>query len=183
MQYLSAWGSIFFAFLQIGLLGFGGGPGSVGVIQAVTVDTYRWLTPQEFAQGVAVGNSLPGPLLTKMAAWIGYRVGGAGGAVAALLGVVLPSALLMLALFALIDRYRTNPYVAGALQGIRPVVAVLLLLLVWELLPRQAPHPQQVLSAALGVAALLALTVARVPAVAVVVGGMVAGALLLRPGS
>lgn len=178
---LGLWATLFWGFFQIGLLGFGGGPGSVGVIQAVAVDTYHWMTPAAFAEAVAVGNSLPGPLLTKMAGWIGYRVGGPGGVVAALVGVVLPSLALMLGLFALIRRYQSNPFVAGALAGIRPVVGVLLLLLVWQLVPRTSATLHLVLTGALAAAAFFALTILKVPAVAVVVGGMVLGALLLRP--
>lgn len=178
---LALWANIFWGFFQVGLLGFGGGPGSVGVIQAVAVDTYHWFTPTQFAEAVAVGNSLPGPLLTKMAGWIGYRVGGVGGIVAAILGTILPSLFLMLGLFSLIRRYQSNPFVAGALAGIRPVVAVLLALLVWELVPRHGAMAHLMTFFALGGAALVALTVLRVPAVAVVVGGMVMGALLLRP--
>jgi chromate transporter len=64
---LVLWANLFWGFFQVGVLGFGGGPGSVGIIQAVTVESYRWLTPDEFAQVLAVGNSLPGPLATKMA--------------------------------------------------------------------------------------------------------------------
>jgi chromate transporter len=180
-QALSVWTSLFWGFFQVGLLGFGGGPGSVGVIQAVAVDAYHWFTPTQFAEAVAVGNSLPGPLLTKMAGWIGYRIGGVGGVVAAVLGVILPSLVLMLGLFALIRRYQSNPVVAGALSGIRPVVAVLLLLLIWELVPRHAQVGQAAMFAAFAAAALIALTILRVPAVAVVVGGIVAGALLMRP--
>lgn len=181
MAAVGQWAVLFWGFFQIGILGFGGGPGSVGVIQAVTVDTYHWLTPGAFAEAVAVGNALPGPLLTKMAGWIGYRVGGPVGVVAAVLGTILPSLVLMLGLFALIRRYQSNPFVAGAITGIKPVVAVLLLLLIWQLVPRSGETAQLILTAAFAAAAFVALAILQVPAVAVVVGGLVLGALLLRP--
>lgn len=178
----AVWGALFWGFFQVGILGFGGGPGSVGIIQAITVDTYHWFTPTQFGEALAVGNSLPGPLATKMAGWIGYRVGGIGGIVAAILGVILPSLLLMLLAFGLIQRYQKNPFVAGALTGIRPVVGALLLLLVWQLAPHTGPIAHAALYVAFGVVALVALYVLRVPAVWVVLGGMAAGALLMRPG-
>jgi chromate transporter len=178
---VALWASIFWGFFQIGLLGFGGGPGSVGVIQAVAVDTYHWMTPAAFAEAVAVGNALPGPLLTKMAGWIGYRVGGPGGVVAALAGTILPSLALMLGGFALIKRYQSNAFVAGALTGIKPVVAVLLLLLVWQIVPHGGAVGQLAMIVAFAAAAFVALAVLNVPAVAVVLGGLVLGALLLRP--
>jgi chromate transporter len=183
LERIALWGSLFWGFFQVGILGFGGGPGSVGIIQAVTVDTNHWLTPDQFGAALAVGNSLPGPLATKMAAWIGYRVGGWGGLVAGVLGLILPSMVLMLAAFALIQRYQRNPFVAGALAGIRPVVGALLLLLVWELVPHTGPIGHVALYAGVGLAALAALYVLRIPAVWVVLGGMAVGALLMRPGA
>lgn len=175
------WGALFWGFFQVGILGFGGGPGSVGIIQAVTVDTYHWFTPAQFGEALAVGNSLPGPLATKMAAWIGYRVGGVGGLVAGVLGIILPSLILMLVAFGLIQRYQRNPFVAGALSGIRPVVGALLILLVWQLTPHTGPLGHTLLYIALGVLALFALYILRIPAVWVVLGGMALGALLMRP--
>lgn len=176
------WGALFWGFFQVGILGFGGGPGSVGIIQAVTVDTYHWFTPAQFGEALAVGNSLPGPLATKMAAWIGYRVGGIGGLVAGVLGIILPSLVLMLVAFGLIQRYQRNPFVAGALAGIRPVVGALLLLLVWQLTPHTGPLAHTAFYVVLGLAALFALYALRIPAIWVVVGGMAVGALLMRPG-
>jgi chromate transporter len=87
----------------------------------------------------------------------------------------------MLGLFTLIARYKSNPFVVGALNGIKPVVVVLLLLLVWQLVPRSAPVFTLALTALFAVAAFVALAILQVPAVAVVIGGILLGALLLRP--
>lgn len=171
--------AIFWSFCKVGLLGYGGGPGSVGLIQAEVVGTRHWMTPDQFAQVLAVGNALPGPLATKLAAWVGFRQAGLVGAVAGLAGVMVPSAVLILAAFDLINRYRQVSWVRGALTGVTPAVAALLVVLVLQLLPR--PNHAALPAYGVGMAAFLALTVLRVPAVWVVLGALAVGGLFMRP--
>ena len=109
---MQTWIGLFWGFFKVGILGYGGGPGSIGLIQVVTVDGNHWMTNQQFAEMLAVGNALPGPIATKLAASIGYQVGGPMGAVAALLGVIVPSLVLMLGLYRVLMIYRSNPYIA-----------------------------------------------------------------------
>ena len=68
--------NIFIAFFRSGMLGFGGGPSSIPLIHKEVVSTFKWMTDDEFSNVVALGNTLPGPINTKMAGYIGYRVGG-----------------------------------------------------------------------------------------------------------
>ncbi|RKJ34138.1 chromate transporter, partial [Butyricicoccus sp. 1XD8-22] len=72
---------IFLAFFYPGILGYGGGPATIPLIEHEVVENYGWMTTSEFSEVLALGNSLPGPIATKMAGFIGYEVGGVLGVV------------------------------------------------------------------------------------------------------
>ena len=90
--------SIFLAFFIPGILGYGGGPASIPLVEKEVVDRYSWMTTQEFGEVLALGNALPGPIATKMAGYIGYMEGGILGAFVGLFASVAPSLILMIAL-------------------------------------------------------------------------------------
>lgn len=123
------------SFAKLGSVGFGGGPAMIPLVQAEVVDHRGWLSNQEFVDVLAAGNALPGPISTKMAVYIGYQTGGALGAAAGLLGILLPSTILMLMLAALLTRYSDHPRVNGALSAMRPVVIAMLAWVVIQLAP------------------------------------------------
>ena len=105
--------NIFIAFFRSGMLGFGGGPSSIPLIHKEVVSTFKWMTDDEFSNIVALGNTLPGPINTKMAGYIGYRVGGMIGLLVALIAGVLPTVLLMLALLTSFNQFKDNPEYKG----------------------------------------------------------------------
>ena len=117
------------AFGRVGLLGFGGGPSFIPLVQR-EVDRAGWLTREGFLDAFAFGNALPGPIATKIAGYVGYRVAGWTGAAAALLGLTLPTIVMMVALATLYAEHREVAWVEGALTGLRPVVIALLILTV-----------------------------------------------------
>ncbi|NLI92740.1 MAG: chromate transporter [Peptococcaceae bacterium] len=114
------------AFARASNLGFGGGPAVVPLIQKEAVDRYEWMTCEEFADALAVGNSLPGPIATKLASYIGYKVAGWTGALLALIGTILPTLLITVFLGDIIMKYANTPAVSAMLQAVRPVVVVLI---------------------------------------------------------
>ena len=77
--------NIFIAFFRSGMLGFGGGPSSIPLVHKEVVGTFKWMNDDEFSDVLALGNTLPGPINTKMAGYIGYRVGGIMGLIVALI--------------------------------------------------------------------------------------------------
>ncbi len=99
---------IFLAFFIPGIIAYGGGPAAIPLIEYEVVHRYGWLTRVEFGEALAFGNVLPGPIATKMAAYIGYEVGGITGGIVALLATVVPSLLLMIALLSILYRYRDS---------------------------------------------------------------------------
>lgn len=117
---------IFLAFFIPGIVGYGGGPASIPLIQNEVVDRYGWVTMEEFGELLVLGNTLPGPIATKMAGYIGYEVGGPLGAFIALMATVAPSLLAMIFLLGLLQRFKDSPKVKRMTALIRPTIAVLL---------------------------------------------------------
>jgi chromate transporter len=86
-----------------------------------------WITPDEFADEVAVGNAIPGPIAPQVSAYVGYKLAGVQGAVSAALGTVLPTTLLMLVLIVFFFGIKDSGPAKAMLQAVRPVVVGLLL--------------------------------------------------------
>lgn len=127
---------IFIAFFRSGLLGFGGGPSAIPLVQKEVVDTYQMMTNEEFTDVLAIGNTLPGPIATKMAGYIGYRVGGWLGLINALIASVLPTVLLMIFLLATLKQFKDFHFVKGMTNGVVPVVTVMMGVLTWDFLKK-----------------------------------------------
>lgn len=125
--------TIFLSFLKVGLFGYGGGPSMVPLLQEEVVDVHGWLTNIEFIDVLAMGNSLPGPIITKLAVFIGYKEASWLGALAGVLGVSLPGVVGILALGVLFLKYKDHPRVQGLFYGIRPVIIAMLAALVYSL--------------------------------------------------
>lgn len=122
---------LFMAFFRVGMLGYGGGPASIPLIQKEAVETYKWMNDEEFSDILAIGNTLPGPIATKMAGYIGYRVAGVTGLINAIAASIVPTVVLMIALLVSLASFREYAWVQGMTQGVMPVVAVMLGVLTW----------------------------------------------------
>jgi chromate transporter len=116
---------IFLVFTRVALFSWGGGPASLALMQRETTGQ-GWVTPPEFADAVAVGNALPGPIAPQVSAFVGYKLAGMPGAVAAAGGTVLPTTVLMLIMVALFFGIKDSPTVQAMLKAVRPVVVGLL---------------------------------------------------------
>ncbi|MED1800479.1 chromate transporter [Brevibacillus porteri] len=127
---------LFLAFFRIGIFGFGGGPTMVPLFYTECVKKYKWVTDEDFSDNLALGNALPGPIATKLAAFIGYRVKGWKGALVANIAVVMPIVLVMIGLLQVIYQWKDAPGVYGMIQAIGPVIAVMTGVLTWEFLSK-----------------------------------------------
>lgn len=123
---------IFWLFTRVAFLSWGGGPASLALMQRETV-AVGWITPDEFADAVAVGNSLPGPIAPQVSAFIGYKLAGFWGAVAGAVGTVGPTTLLMLAAIAYFYQIKDSPTLKAMLTAVRPVVVGFLLWTAYDL--------------------------------------------------
>lgn len=127
---------LFLAFFRVGMLGYGGGPSSIPLVHKEVVDKYKWMNDDEFADVLALGNTLPGPIATKMAGYIGYRVGGILGLINATLSTILPTIVLMIVLLTTISSIKDYPWVQGMTAAVVPVVGVMLATLTWDFLKK-----------------------------------------------
>jgi len=166
------------AFSRVGILGFGGGPSFVPLIQIEVVEKFHWLTHEEFADLFAFGNTLPGPIATKLAGVIGFRIAGIAGATVGLVSIVLPSILAMLLLGGIYWRFRHAPWLEGMLRGARPVVIALLVALLVDLVPGSLPSAPTWLI--FGVS-FIAIQYLHIHPGIVIVAALVLGATALRP--
>ncbi|MET1248677.1 chromate transporter [Sporolactobacillus sp. STCC-11] len=117
---------LFLAFFIPAILGYGGGPASIPLVENEVVGHYHWMSVSEFSNILAFGNALPGPIATKMAGYIGYDVAGIAGSVVAMVATVAPSLILLIALLHLLERFKDSPKVKWLTLLIRPIIVVML---------------------------------------------------------
>ena len=111
--------------IKIGCIGFGGPSGQIAILHRETVEERRWIGEEEFARALKFCMLLPGPEAQQLATWIGWRLHGIRGGIAAGALFVLPAALLLWALGLLYVMGRDLPAVHGFFDGIKPVVVAL----------------------------------------------------------
>lgn len=124
--------NLFLGFFRIGILGYGGGPTMIPLVHAEAVQKYGWMTDEEFTDVLAMGNALPGPIATKMAGYIGYKVRGAAGATVAIAAMVLPVLIAMILLLGLIYKLKDSGIVGGMTHGVQPVIGVMMAVMAYE---------------------------------------------------
>ncbi|MBD8069471.1 chromate transporter [Bacillus sp. PS06] len=123
---------LFTAFFKVGMLGYGGGPSSIPLVHKEVVERYEWMDNDEFADVLALGNTLPGPIATKMAGYIGYRVGGVLGMINAIVASIVPTIVLMIILLTSLATFKDLAWVGGMTKAVVPVVGVMLAVLTWQ---------------------------------------------------
>lgn len=117
---------IFVLFTRVAMFSWGGGPASLALMQRETTAA-GWVTSDEFADAVAVGNALPGPIAPQVSAFVGYKLAGIPGAIAAALGTVFPTTVLMLIMVIFFYGIKDSQTVQAMLKAVRPAVVGLLL--------------------------------------------------------
>lgn len=117
---------LFVVFTRVAFFSWGGGPASLALMQRECVAA-GWIDSAEFADAVALGNALPGPIAPQVSAYVGNKMAGAPGAVAAAFGTVVPTTVLMLIVIILFFGVKDSPIVKSMLMAVRPVVIGLLL--------------------------------------------------------
>ena len=118
---------LFLAFLQIGALSFGGGYAAIPLISRQAIETYGWMTVEDFSDLVTIAEMTPGPIAINAATFIGMRVSGIPGALIATLGVILPSCIIVSLLAYLYYRFRKLTLIQGMLKSLRPAVVSMIL--------------------------------------------------------
>ena len=121
---VSLW-QIFAVFAKIGAFTIGGGYAMIPLIQA-ELSKRGWLSDEELPDIVALSQSAPGVMAVNISIFAGHKLRGVKGSVAATLGSIVPSFLMILAIAMFFTAFRDNPWVERAFKGIRPVVVALI---------------------------------------------------------
>ncbi len=168
--------TLFWLFLKVNLLSTSG-IASVGLLHQEAVG--KLLTEQQFVQAVSFSSVLPGSDALQMAMYVGYHVDGMPGALAALLGSILPPTALMLGVVAVLHRLRREAWVGRFVQGLAPAVATLMIYVAFKLLMSGNGGSLSWPMIVLAVPSLVALLLDAPPPIVLLIAGML-GILLFR---
>jgi len=166
---------LFWLFLKVNLLTTSG-PASVGLLYTETVGDM--MSEEEFIQAVGFSSALPGSDALQLAMFVGYAAGGIPGALVALLGSILPPTVLMLIVATFLERLRGDAWVSNFVAGLAPAVAVLMVIIAWQLI-REDIISRNWASAAVIILSFVALQLKIAPALVVLAAGL-AGIVLYR---
>jgi len=158
-------------FFGVGAFTFGGGLSMLAFMQDQVVNQLRWLSAREFLDGLALGQLTPGPIL-MVAAFVGYKVAGVAGALAAAAAIFAPSFVLMLGILPWLARIRQWQWMKAALRGISPAVIGLLVVALGEMLPAAITD---IFTALVVLATVVALLVWRLGPLPPMVAGAASG--------
>ena len=118
--------SLFLSFAKVGVMTFGGGYAMIPILERELVENRKWASSEELMDYYAVGQCTPGVIAVNTATFIGYKVAGPAGGVAATLGVVFPSVVIICLIAGILTNFADIPAVKSAFTAIRVCVCVLI---------------------------------------------------------
>lgn len=118
--------ALFFTMLKIGAFTFGGGYAMIALLENEFIARKHWIEKEEFLDMVAIAESTPGPIAINAATYIGYKKAGFLGALAATVGVCIPSFLIIYLISLVLDLFLSLTLVAYAFRGIQVCVVYLI---------------------------------------------------------
>jgi chromate transporter len=142
------------AMTKVNLLAFGGGYTAVALMYSQAVTTHAWVSGSEFIDGLALSQVTPGPVIVT-ATFIGYKLGGAIGAIFATICVILPSAVLLIALAPQFTRLRRLKFMDPLIQGLLAAFMGMLLFVLWQVGSVAVTEPLTIVLALGSVVAIL----------------------------
>ncbi len=173
------WLQLIIGFFVANVLGYGGGPASIPLMYREVVTNHAWSTPEEFSNILALGNALPGPIATKIAAFVGFDVGGYVGAALALAATIVPSAIALIVLLNVLQKHRQSPIVKGMTLLVQPVIAVMMLLLTWQMGESAIESIGWLQSLIIAAVAFWAMQIRKIHPALVIVAAFVYGGLVI----
>lgn len=168
---------MFIAFFKIGAFTFGGGYAMIPIIEEEVVNKQKWVSKEEFMDMLVVAQSFPGAMSINCSIFIGYKIAGVLGGVIALLGVALPSFLIILIVATFFMKFRENYYVNLVFKGISAAVPVLVLTGVISLAKGIDKNIRNGITIVL---ALIALVIFKINPIIVIIVAAIYGAVFLR---
>lgn len=165
---------IFFAFFRIGAFTIGGGYAMLPLIEKEVVDNQKWVDSEEIVDVFAIVQSVPGVIAINSSIFIGYKIYGMAGALAAALGVILPSFITILVIAFLLFNIKDNVYLEKAFTGVRAGVTAMIGLTAVKL---GKSVIKDKVAAALALISFTAIVILDIHAILAIIGGAVFGYL------
>src|SRR5690348_13324418 len=131
----------FWFWLKLGFISFGGPAGQISIMHQELVDARRWISERRFLHALNYCMLLPGPEATQLAIYLGWLLHRTWGGIVAGVLFVLPSLGVLIALSWIYLRFGHVPAIAGALDGVKPVVVAIVLHAAWRIGRRTLRHP------------------------------------------
>lgn len=125
--------TLYLVWFKMGLFTFGGGYAMLPIIQREVVEKYHWATEDEIIDYYAIGQCTPGVIAVNSSTFVGYKIAGIPGGIAATLGVITPSLVIISLIAAFLTGFQDYPLVQRALSGIRISVCILMASSLWQL--------------------------------------------------
>ena len=119
--------TIYLAFLKIGALAFGGAYAGMPLIEQEVVKAQQWMTYKEFTDLIAIDELTPGPIIINSATYIGMKLGGLSGAIAATLGSITPACIVSFILICIYRRYKEIPLISEMINILKCMSIALIL--------------------------------------------------------
>ena len=151
--------SLFLTFAKIGLFTFGGGYAMISLIENECVEKKRWITHDEMMNVTVIAESTPGPIAINCATFVGHRQKGPAGAVAATVGMVLPSFCIIFLVSRSLDGFLEIAWIAHAFMGIRIAVGILILDAAVKMIGKMQKKPMPVTITACAFLAMLLIDI------------------------
>ena len=156
---MSQLAELFFTFAKIGLFTFGGGYAMLSLIDRTCVEEKAWITHDEMMDITVIAESTPGPIAINCATYVGLKKKGLAGAIAATVGVVLPSFLIILLISFFLDRFLEIRWVANAFAGIKLAVGILIVDAAVRMIRKSGKMPLTTVILTISFAAMMAIDV------------------------
>lgn len=165
---------LFFTFLKIGLFTIGSGYSMLVLTQRYIVETYSWLTPEEFSDVVAMAEITPGPIMVNMATFVGTRIAGIAGAVSATTGLIFIPFVFLYLIAANYKNHTENGMVQKVMKVIRPMAVGFITVAILKLMKTSVTDLRSVFIA---VAVIVLTYVIKVNPIYTVIAGVFVAAL------
>lgn len=169
--------NLFWIFFKIGPATFGGGYAMIPIIEREVVMKRQWITTQEMNDLLAIAGSAPGGVGVNASTFLGYRMGKISGAIAAVLGITLPTFMIVFALSAFYSFFQDQPKVQAAFQGIHGAVIGLIAVAAYRM-GKNALFDRSTIVVAIG--ALITLLITGLNPIFMIVFGLGIGILIIQ---
>lgn len=150
---------LFLTFARIGLFTFGGGYAMISLIENSCVEKKQWITHDEMMNVTVIAESTPGPIAINCATFVGYKRKGLTGAIAATIGMVLPSFCIIFLISMFLDNFLEITWIAHAFKGIKIAVGILILDAAIKMIKKMQKQPIPLTFMICAFAAMLAIDI------------------------